>query len=122
MACFVGVPGAASPPDNFHHHTDMICEWAGSKNSIMTYGLDAHQEAYQTTGIKPGQKNLSSILYTISDPEQLKKAQERFKLETFEDYFQYYYLMIIFQYLYQYRIVRFLINDVLYSRKCVIFF
>ena len=57
LACFVGVPGAASPPDNFHHHTDMICEWAGSKNAIMTYGLDAHKEAYQTTGIKPGQKD-----------------------------------------------------------------
>ena len=54
---------------------------------------------------------------SISDSEELKKAQKRFKLETFDDFFQYYYLMIVFQYLYQYRIVRFLINDVLYSRK-----
>ncbi|CAG5080576.1 Oidioi.mRNA.OKI2018_I69.PAR.g9652.t1.cds [Oikopleura dioica] len=102
LYCFVGVPGAANPPENFHHHTDMICEWAGSKNAIMMYGLDAHDEVYRKTGIKP-------------DKKQLKAAKKRFKLETFGDYFQYYHLMIVFQYLYTFWFVRFVINDVLYN-------
>lgn len=37
-------PGLENPPDGFWHHTDMICDWAGSRDALITYSLFCYEK------------------------------------------------------------------------------
>jgi len=99
-------PGLEEPPDGFWHHTEVICDWAGSRNAIITYGLHCFEKCIKDCKVE-------------YDEERFSRMQERFKLTTFYDHFQFYTFLSVFHYLYKGRIFQLFWNQLVFNRLVV---
>jgi len=99
-------PGLENPPDGFWHHTDMICDWAGSRDALITYSLFCYEKACHDCG-------------ATYDEKKFKNMRQRFQLTKFYDYFQFTVCLIVFHYLYQYDAVKLFYNWFAFNRIVV---
>ena len=97
-------PGLENPPDGFWHHTDVICDWAGSRRALISYGLYCYEKACADHGIS-------------YDKPRFKKMADAFKLETAYDYFQFYTSLLVFRYSYKFRPIQLFWNHFIFNRK-----
>lgn len=99
-------PGLENPPKGFWHHTDVICDWAGSRNALITYGLYCFEKACGDAGVS-------------YDKTRFQKMMDNFKLKTPYDYFQFYTSLGIFHYTYRFRLVQIFWNHFVLNRKFI---